>query len=186
MTVPPGIGGGGGVSRSDVFQMSPHQIAIGTRSSPLRRQLGRPVSLAGQLLAAAWPPSSASSAAHTAIVRRAICMSFPRVRRCAKPRRRGGFCARFCSLFVHGGPGAPSEGPQPHRPEARVLEMTPTEVREIAEATGREVVRETLLAIGLDAGNPLKLQRDFAVMREAGALAMDPDFRKDLEHTRKW
>ena len=64
--------------------------------------------------------------------------------------------------------------------------MTPTEVREIAEATGREVVRETLLAIGLDAGDPLKLQRDFVVMREVGALAMDPEFRKDIEHTRKW
>ena len=64
--------------------------------------------------------------------------------------------------------------------------MTPTEVREIAEATGREVVRETLLAIGLDAADPLKLQRDFVVMREVGALAMDPEFRKDIEHTRKW
>ena len=64
--------------------------------------------------------------------------------------------------------------------------MTPTEVREIAEATGREVVRETLLAIGLDAGNPLKLQRDFVVLREVGALAMDPEFCKDIEHTRKW
>ena len=64
--------------------------------------------------------------------------------------------------------------------------MTPTEVREIAEATGREVVRETLLAIGLDAADPLKLQRDFVVMREVSALAMDPEFRKDIEHTRKW
>jgi len=53
--------------------------------------------------------------------------------------------------------------------------MTPTEVREIAEATGREVVRETLLAIGLDVADPLKLQRDFVVMREVGALAMDPE-----------
>ena len=64
--------------------------------------------------------------------------------------------------------------------------MTPTEVREIAEATGREVVRETLLAIGLDVADPLKLQRDFVVLREVGALAMDPEFRKDIEHTRKW
>ena len=64
--------------------------------------------------------------------------------------------------------------------------MTPTEVREIAEATGREVVRETLLAIGLDVADPLALQRDFVVLREVGALAMDPEFRKDIEHTRKW
>src|ERR1700722_11649066 len=63
---------------------------------------------------------------------------------------------------------------------------TVREVREIAEAPGREVVRETLLAIGLDVADPLKLQRDFVVMREVGALAMDPEFRKDIEHTRKW
>jgi hypothetical protein len=54
--------------------------------------------------------------------------------------------------------------------------MTPTEVREIAEATGREVVRETLLAIGLDVADPVKLQRDFVVMREVGAFAMDSEF----------
>jgi len=54
--------------------------------------------------------------------------------------------------------------------------MTPSEVREIAQAAGREVVRETLLAIGLDVADPVKLQRDFVVMREVGALAMDPEF----------
>jgi hypothetical protein len=64
--------------------------------------------------------------------------------------------------------------------------MTPTEVREIAEATGRAVVREILLAIGLDVADPVKLQRDFMIMREVGALAMDPEFRADIEHTRKW
>jgi hypothetical protein len=37
-------------------------------------------------------------------------------------------------------------------------------------------VRETLLAIGLDVADPLKAQRDFVVMREVGALAMDPEF----------
>ena len=54
------------------------------------------------------------------------------------------------------------------------------------ETTGREVVRETLLAIGLDVADPVKLQRDFVIMREVGALAMDPEFRADIEHTRKW
>ena len=39
--------------------------------------------------------------------------------------------------------------------------------------SGREVMRETLLAIGLGAARPLELRRDFAVMREVGAPAMD-------------
>src|SRR5579883_1603776 len=98
----------------------------------------------------------------------------------------------LCGPARHAADGAPGAGAQPHRPQARVLAMTmpmtmtPTEVREIAQATGREVVRETLLAIGLDVADPVKLQRDFVIMREVGALAMDPEFRKDIEHTRKW
>ncbi len=64
--------------------------------------------------------------------------------------------------------------------------LTPAEVRAIAEATGREIVRETLLAIGIDVDDPLTAQRDFAIMRSVGKLAMDPEFRKDIEHARKW
>jgi len=46
-----------------------------------------------------------------------------------------------------------------------------------APSAHREVVRETLLAIGLAAADPLELQqRDFAVAREVGVLAMDPEF----------
>lgn len=64
--------------------------------------------------------------------------------------------------------------------------MTPGEVKGIAESAAREAVRETLLIVGLDVTEPLSAQRDFAVMREVGRLAMDPEFRKDIEHTRKW
>jgi hypothetical protein len=86
-------------------------------------------------------------------------------------------------LWPDGSAGARA---QSHRRESWVLEMTPSEVKQIAEATGREIVRETLLAIGIDVTDPLAAQRDFAVMREIGQLAMDPEFRKDIEHTRKW
>ena len=64
--------------------------------------------------------------------------------------------------------------------------MTPADVKAIAEATGRAIVRETLLAIGIDVDDPIAAQQDFAVMRAVGKLAMDPEFRKDIEHARKW
>jgi hypothetical protein len=64
--------------------------------------------------------------------------------------------------------------------------LTPVEVKAIAEAAGRAIVRETLLAIGIDVDDPISAQRDFAVMRSVGQLAMDPEFRKDIEHARKW
>lgn len=64
--------------------------------------------------------------------------------------------------------------------------MTPADVKAIAEATGRAIVRETLLAIGIDVDDPITAQQDFAVMRAVGKLAMDPEFRKDIEHARKW
>ena len=64
--------------------------------------------------------------------------------------------------------------------------LTPVEVKAIAEAAGRAIVRETLLAIGIDVDDPIAAQRDFAVMRSVGKLAMDPEFRKDIEHARKW
>jgi len=64
--------------------------------------------------------------------------------------------------------------------------MTPADVKAIAEATGRAIVRETLLAIGIDVDDPIAAQQDFAVMRAVGKLAMDAEFRKDIEHARKW
>lgn len=54
------------------------------------------------------------------------------------------------------------------------------------EQAAERAVRATLLTIGIDVSNPLQAQRDFAVMREVGRLAMDAEFRKDLEHTRRW
>jgi hypothetical protein len=56
---------------------------------------------------------------------------------------------------------------------------------DIQQAAER-AVRATLLTIGIDVSNPLHAQRDFAIMREVGRLAMDAEFRKDLEHARRW
>jgi hypothetical protein len=62
------------------------------------------------------------------------------------------------------------------------MSATPDDIEKAAE----RAVRATLLTIGVDVSNPLQAQRDFAVMREVGRLAMDAEFRKDLEHTRRW
>jgi hypothetical protein len=64
--------------------------------------------------------------------------------------------------------------------------MTPHEVKSIAESAAREAVREILITLGINADDPISMQRDFTVMREVGRLAMDSEFRKDIEHTRKW
>jgi hypothetical protein len=58
--------------------------------------------------------------------------------------------------------------------------------RDDIEQAAERAVRATLLTIGIDVSNPLQAQRDFAVMREVGQLVMDAEFRKDLEHTRRW
>lgn len=54
------------------------------------------------------------------------------------------------------------------------------------EQAAERAVHATLLTIGIDVTNPLQAQRDFAIMREIGRLAMDAEFRKDLEHARRW
>ena len=60
-----------------------------------------------------------------------------------------------------------------------------TRAEDIEQAAER-AVRATLLTIGIDVSNPLEAQRDFAIMREIGRIAMDAEFRKDLEHARRW
>lgn len=60
--------------------------------------------------------------------------------------------------------------------------LSKPEVEQIAS----EAVRKTLLAIGIDVNDPIEAQRDFAIMREISALARDPEFRKDVEHMRRW
>lgn len=64
--------------------------------------------------------------------------------------------------------------------------MTPADVKEIAGTAAREAVKEILLTIGIDVRDPLMAQRDFNIMRDVGRIATDSEFRKDLEHARKW
>lgn len=56
----------------------------------------------------------------------------------------------------------------------------------IAEAAAERAVWKTLIAIGINPADPIKAQQDFAIMREVGELARNSEFRKDLEHTRRW
>jgi hypothetical protein len=64
--------------------------------------------------------------------------------------------------------------------------LNEAQVAAIAERAADRATRQILLTLGIDVNNPLDAQRDFAVMREIGRLAMDPEFRKDLEHARDW
>lgn len=64
--------------------------------------------------------------------------------------------------------------------------LTRGDVEEIATAAATKAVRETLLTIGVDISHPIEAQRDFVVMRQIGRLAMDAEFRKDLEFAREW
>lgn len=64
--------------------------------------------------------------------------------------------------------------------------MSQAEITDIAERAAETTLRRLMITIGIDINDPLKAQRDFAVMREIGALVMDPEFRKDIEHTRAW
>jgi len=64
--------------------------------------------------------------------------------------------------------------------------LTRAEIEEIAASAATKAVRETLLTIGVDVSHPIEAQRDFAVMRQIGRLAMDAEFRKDLEYAREW
>jgi hypothetical protein len=60
------------------------------------------------------------------------------------------------------------------------------EWKAIASAAAEETVHKTLLAIGIDASDPIAAQRDFATMREVVKMVLDPNYRKDWEHVRWW
>lgn len=61
-----------------------------------------------------------------------------------------------------------------------------SDIEDIAERVAKKAVKNVLLQIGVDVDNPIDAQRDFYLMREAGKLASDSEFRKDLEHIRAW
>jgi len=65
-------------------------------------------------------------------------------------------------------------------------EVSDARITEIAEAAAEPAVAKTLLLIGIDVSKPLDAQMTFGVLREVARMAQDPDFRKDIEHTRTW
>ena len=66
------------------------------------------------------------------------------------------------------------------------MSLTDREIIDVAERAAHEAVKTTLMTIGINVDNPFEAQKDFTVMREVGKLVMDPEFRADIEHTRRW
>ena len=67
--------------------------------------------------------------------------------------------------------------------------MDHDEMKAIAAAAAKEAVQEVLIVIGIDVSGPQAIreaQRDFVVIHELARLALDSDFRKDLEFVREW
>lgn len=60
------------------------------------------------------------------------------------------------------------------------------ELEMIASAAAKKAVDETFMKLGIDTSDPIKAQRDFAILSEARKLLDDEDFRADLTHLRKW
>jgi hypothetical protein len=60
------------------------------------------------------------------------------------------------------------------------------ELERIAATAAKKAVDETFMKLGLDTSDPIKAQRDFAILSEARKLLDDEDFRADLTHLRKW
>lgn len=60
------------------------------------------------------------------------------------------------------------------------------ELEMIAAAAAKKAVDETFIKLGIDTSDPIKAQRDFAILSEARKLLDDEDFRADLTHLRKW
>lgn len=66
------------------------------------------------------------------------------------------------------------------------MTMTDARVAEIAEAAAEKAVRKTLIMIGLDVDDPISTQKNFAALCDMVVVLRDPEFQKDIAHTRKW
>lgn len=70
------------------------------------------------------------------------------------------------------------------------MPYTEEEIKLIVGQAVREAVsssvRETLIALGIDASNPLKTQQHMEAVREIAEMLDDDDFKKDMSHLRKW
>lgn len=66
------------------------------------------------------------------------------------------------------------------------MALNESDIKRLAHEAAQEAVRTTLITLGVDVDDPIKAQEDFAVLRQVGDLVRDPEFRKDIEHTRAW
>lgn len=66
------------------------------------------------------------------------------------------------------------------------MPLSDRELEILAERAAEQAVRNVLLQIGIDTGDPLEAQKDFYLMRQVAQLASDAEFRKDMEHVREW
>jgi hypothetical protein len=69
---------------------------------------------------------------------------------------------------------------------AEVLDARKAELDEVVARAAKSAVRETLMAIGVDTGNPILAQETFATLRTIARTFTDPEFQADLSHTRMW
>lgn len=69
---------------------------------------------------------------------------------------------------------------------AEVLDARKHELDEIVSRAAKSAVRETLMAIGVDTGNPIEAQATFATLRQIARTFGEPDFQADLNHLRVW
>lgn len=59
-------------------------------------------------------------------------------------------------------------------------------IQRASEEAANKVAREVLLKLGVDAREPLEVQKDMAALRELRSLLTDPEFQRDMVHLRKW
>lgn len=57
---------------------------------------------------------------------------------------------------------------------------------EAANKAAKTVMTEVLITLGIDAKNPIDVQKDMNALREMRELLTDKDFQADMAHIRKW
>ncbi len=70
--------------------------------------------------------------------------------------------------------------------EPELKQLMEKVAEEAAHKTANKVVREFLVTLGIDASDPIAIQKDMAALREMRELIADKDFQSDMAHVRKW
>jgi hypothetical protein len=67
-----------------------------------------------------------------------------------------------------------------------IVSLARQAAKEAVHAAIPVAIKQTLLTLGINAEDPIKTQADFATLREVATFARDSEWRKDMEHTRRW